>query len=559
MIPRCSRYILGGLLLLSLSGCKTLVALTGAQSGKSSNEKELAKIVEELEKKTDRILAQQQVILGGANAEASSESVDEGVTVSALQSADESSTEPAAATNIATGSSVVATGSGVTTTPIIPGVSELPSNPEPGQCYAHVWRDPILQTDVTTVKVRDEEEIVNVIPAQFQTVSESVLVQDEVVRQEPVPAIFETVSEQVLVTEERRRWTIGLEADAPDASPSLIAEARTTGFDLEGAAVDGMCYHEHYYPATYQTYSEQVLVKEAVERIEIIPAKYGEIDKQILVEPERDIEIAVPAVYKSVIKTIEEEPARNEWQQCGGDPGQTVGQVMCFVEIPAKYKTITQQVIDKPATTRIETIPARYETVKVRGVIEEAREVKVTEPAQYAVVTKQRQVGDPRYAWHVIDGGIEPKRTRTGRKLCYNYTPPEYRTVAKSRLVQPASTREVRIPPKFKTVLVKKEIAPQRIERTTVPAQYQTVTSLRVVEAGRMEWRGILCEADRTPDMIQRIQSALSARGYSIQSVDGRFGQNTRSALNQFQTDQGLPKDQFINLETIRALGVPVK
>ena len=547
-------------LIMTVSGCKTI---SGINQGASSSNEELTRIVKELEKKTDIILAQQAEIakLQKQNQDPNQDSKTDSTDTNTSQVIASSLEDSATSTSSSTESSSIASEnlpsqSAASSEPLIPGIAELPNNPEPGQCYVHAWRPPVFETQVETVKIKDEEEVIEIVPAQYQTALETVLVQEATTRVEPVPAVYRSVSENIEVKPATRNWLISSQADAPVASEELLAEARNTGFNLQSSAVDGVCYHEHYYPAVYQSYSEQVLIREASEITEVIPAVFGDVEKQVEIEPAKETVVVVPAEYKAVTETIVDTPARNEWQQCGGEENQSLGQVMCFVEIPATYKTITKNVLVSPATTKVETIPAKYKTVIVRGVVQEAQEVTKKIPAQYAVVSKQRKVSDERYAWHVITGGTEPPRTRTGRMICFSETPAEYRTVVKQQLVTPASTRTVEIPAEYKQVEVQKLVKAEQTTTRTIPAQFQTVTREKLISSGRMEWRAILCEANQTSEIILDIQRALSIRGYALEKIDGKFGKNTLDALNRFQRDNDLPVDEHINIESLNALGI---
>ena len=82
-------------------------------------------------------------------------------------------------------------------------------------------------------------------------------------------------------------WKIAEGRNSPLATDGLLQEARDAGFDFTANAINGMCYQEHFFPARYETYSEQVLVREASERVDVIPARYGLVEKQVMVEPEK--------------------------------------------------------------------------------------------------------------------------------------------------------------------------------------------------------------------------------------------------------------------------------
>lgn len=199
-------------------------------------------------------------------------------------------------------------------------------------------------------------------------------------------------------------------------------------------------------PAVYGTGQEKVLVREASTRIEVVPAVYGAVTERVLVKPQRTRLVEVPARYTTVTEKVLDQPARTEWkrgtglgkgQGVGGGASNVVnrfggnqvletrvedtGEVMCLVEIPATYKTVTKQKLVSPATTRKEVIPAEYKTVTRR------------------VVKK-------------------PATTREIR------IPAEYKTVATTKVVQPEKQRVTKTPAEYKTVTHKKKVRDERLE-----------------------------------------------------------------------------------------------
>jgi hypothetical protein len=75
------------------------------------------------------------------------------------------------------------------------------------------------------------------------------------------------------------------------------------------------------------------------------------------------------------------------------------------------------------------------------------------------------------------------------------------------------------------------------------------------------EWREIICaDNDRDDNMdnmdnvtVLKIQKALKKQGYNVGKLDGILGEKTRTALNQFSVDKGLPSSPQ---ETMIALGL---
>ena len=120
----------------------------------------------------------------------------------------------------------------------------------------------------------------------------------------------------------------------------------------------------------------------------------------------------------------------------------------------------------------------------------------------------------------------------------------------------PASTRTVMIPAQYKTINTTEVASPAKERRIEIPARYKNVTSQKLVSEGSMEWREILCETNMTRSRIMDIQKALQAAGHNPGNVDGNIGADTMRAVNAFQRSKGLPVDKYLNMATVRALGV---
>src|SRR5262249_31192554 len=126
-------------------------------------------------------------------------------------------------------------------------------------------------------------------------------------------------------------------------------------------------------PEQWQDVEERVLVKPASKRIEVVPATFEEVEERVMVRPaSKRIEV-VPASYKDETERVlvraaytvwkrssELTPAEREKQRI--DPN--AGDILCLVEVPAEYSTVTRQVVDVPASTREVEIPAEWSTVK---------------------------------------------------------------------------------------------------------------------------------------------------------------------------------------------------
>ncbi len=100
-------------------------------------------------------------------------------------------------------------------------------------------------------------------------------------------------------------------------------------------------------PAKYATVTEQVMIEAASERLESIPAKYAMVDEKLLVKPASSRLVTVPARYAKTSEKMLVRSAHQEWKK-GTGPIQRVdeatGEIMCLVDIPAEYRTVTKTV-----------------------------------------------------------------------------------------------------------------------------------------------------------------------------------------------------------------------
>ncbi len=314
-------------------------------------------------------------------------------------------------------------------------------------------------------------------------------------------------------------------ASASSSSASSSSASMSGNADLPPAK-PGECYARILIPAKYQTTTEQVLDTDAAERLEVIPAQYEWVEERVLVSE-------------------------------GGERLEV---------IPATYKEITETVVVEPARTELTTIPAKYTTKTERILVREG-------------YTTWKKGSGPIAAGSAFAGGTvtDTRETATGEIMCLVEVPPEYRTVTKKVLVEPArtvektipavtktvkkrviatpaSTRSVPIPPKYDTVKVRKLVKPATTKRVPIPATYRTVTKQKKISEERLVWREILCETNTTPDVVRRVQAALNKEGFNL-AVDGVLGASTMRAVEAYQRRNNLGTGG-LTMATVTKLGV---
>lgn len=444
--------------------------------------------------------------------------------------------------------------------PLAAGDNELlPPNARPGECYARAWVEPTYQERTEQILVSEESARVEVIPASYQMVSETVLKKPEGTKLVTRPATYDTVTEQKLIREGGLFWKTELSNGKP-VNADLLAIASKGGIDLD-SATPGMCFHEHYTPAQYSSEMQQVLIKEESQSVELTEPEYRWVDKEVLVSEASTRLETIPARYETVTEQVLDKPAHTVWKK-GSGPIQKIddatGEIMCLIEVPATYKTISKQVLVSDATTRSVEIPAKYEMVKVRELVQDAQEIRRTIPAEYRSVSVTKQVSEPGFVWHEISDNTMSSESRTGKKICLTEQKPVYETVSRRVVLSQPTVEKIVIPAEYETIQVRKLVKDAEEIKTVIPASYKTVSIKEVEKDGFMEWRTILCETNMTTGRIRDIQQSLADQGYNPGAIDGVIGGDTMQAVNAYQRDKGLPVDKYLNIETLESLNISI-
>jgi len=139
-----------------------------------------------------------------------------------------------------------------------------------------------------------------------------------------------------------------------------------------------------------------------------------------------------------------------------------------------------------------------------------------------------------------------------------NSTSAEYTNRTYQKLANNATTESSAVPASYETRNYNRTSA-ATTESIDIPAEYKTITKRNLVKPGGFtEWREVVCEADITEDLVQRVQSALISRGYNVGTAgaDNKMGAATKSALVKFQKENNLPIVGQLDVATLRALGI---
>jgi hypothetical protein len=476
--------------------------------------------------------------------------------------------------------------------------------------------------------------------ATYKTMTERVVVKEASKRLVEVPAVYETVTERIKVSDATREWKRGRAwiGQAINVQPlrgfMVGTDGKFQGVRVEGgttligAAADAksrgvidnkyvqanntnldddvMCLVE--IPEQYQTISRQVVKTPASVREVEIPAEYVTITRQVLDREAGTKEVGIPATYQTVTRLeidIEKlkaigykfddsgdiiatptgervlrasvvaamlgsnagagTTAKTGSAEAGGAAGKSKGAesgeegYVREIKIPAEYRTVSRLVIDRPASVRTVEVPATYKTVKSRQVASAARTEETVVPAVYRTVS--RQVVDQAASSREIVipaeyGTVERRVVETPASTRKISMAAETQTISRRIVDTPASVREEIIPAVYRTVTRQVVDVPASTREVEVPAQYETLSRQVKVSDAVAERRAVLCETNATPAKIMEIQRALQTAGFNPGPINGVLRAQTMDAVNKFQQSKNLPVDGFLNLDTVKALGV---
>lgn len=158
--------------------------------------------------------------------------------------------------------------------------------------------------------------------------------------------------------------------------------------------------------AQYRNRTEKVLVKPAHEALECTEPQFEEIVEKVLVAPAVTKTEVVPAQYKTVNEKVVVSPAYTVWKKSSeltdeerANQLQTqtlgTGDVLCLIEMPAKYQEVSKQVLVSKATTReVQVSPAKYKDVKRYRLKQNAKAQRQQVAAEYETITIAEKVAD---------------------------------------------------------------------------------------------------------------------------------------------------------------------
>lgn len=158
-------------------------------------------------------------------------------------------------------------------------------------CYNLVNTPPVYGSIDETYQVRPAQTQHRVVPAEYETVTDSVMIAPERRIPHHRAAVYETVTEKVLVSSASRRWEV-----TRDAYGNMV-----------GCWVD--------VPARYGYQSRRVEVSPATVDYETVPAVYTQRQRKVMVRPTQVVREEIPAVYETRQRQVMVSPGSQYWSR----------------------------------------------------------------------------------------------------------------------------------------------------------------------------------------------------------------------------------------------------
>jgi len=442
----------------------------------------------------------------------------------------------------------------------IDATNTLP-NAKPGECFAKVIVPAEYELRPTEIEVEPAQEQVELLKATFDIEEKEVEIKPAYTQLKAVPPSFRVEEETVILEEARTEWVTSLEASGIPASPALLVAAKTNGVAIDGV-VPGQCFREYFSPANFEQKEKQVKIKDEVEVINIIEAEFEDGSEDVVVKEAYSVKTLIPAVYETMEEKIEIEPAQAVWKKGAGlveRIDNTTGEIMCLVQVPAKYEIITKKVLKSEEQIESTEVPAETNAVAVKKLVTDATQEKEIVDAEYTTVTTRSKVADATFTWRAAEEEEEEEEeeegTYTGLQICFKEYPEVTQVIKKEVLDQLASVEEEQIIAETQTVQIQKVATEPEIRRTTTEAVTKTIEKRAKTVNERLEWRRILCKTNMNQDMNKKIQQALKDAGYYNGPVDGSIGRGTMNSVNKYQKDKDIPRGG-LTIKTLEELGL---
>lgn len=178
------------------------------------------------------------------------------------------------------------------------------------------------------------------------------------------------------------------------SSSSSNAVMTSSSADVPPNAQPGKCYARCQTEDQYAFNTKQVVATpKTVKRIQL-PALYTTIYDTVVIRPQTVRFENIPAQYETIREQKMTAPATTKWVKGKADAGCLSAnpedcQVMCLVEVPAQYTTVTKRVLKSEAYKREIIVPMEFKIVAKQVKTQNERYTEQVIPASYKTVQER--------------------------------------------------------------------------------------------------------------------------------------------------------------------------
>lgn len=172
------------------------------------------------------------------------------------------------------------------------------------------------------------------------------------------------------------------------------------------------------------------------------------------------------------------------------------GECYAKVFVPPTFKTVTERIMVRQASERVEIVPAKYDWVEERILVKDASTELSATPAEFAVREQTIQTAPGHTDWEVNKAANcdLPKGQPAKDVFCLVRHDPQQTTIRTEVQVKAACVESTTIPAEYQTVRRQKLVSAAATRKVCIPAEFETVEKSVKVCDGRMAWKKVVCE-----------------------------------------------------------------
>ena len=248
-------------------------------------------------------------------------------------------------------------------------------NAKVGTCFYEHFKPAQYVTTTFKILVSEPSERIVVTPAKYKTVVKKIVTDSTSVKLLPSVAVYKKVKDKVIVEPAKSEWKKTICKDRGCNQSEVICLTEVS--------------------PVYKEITKRIVLQPAVTKSVAVTPKFKTVKIEQMVTPAKTKSIVIPAKYKTITQQKKLEDSKYYWtdssKQYASSRIKTQCNKICLTQTEAKYKTVSKQVLVKPASSKKVKTPEKYTTVKVKKIEQKAKYKKVVIPEEYITVITERE------------------------------------------------------------------------------------------------------------------------------------------------------------------------